>query len=370
VSHDTSNENSPSTVEEQGEAVTQGVQAVLPDGANRVAQVTVMPAQQLEAEEGAFAQLTTTQVIGTREAEDGVNVVMAPIPRALQEEAREEVGREGAGEGLEAAREGARGRGSKSSMRAVIGSESTQSVHADTGVFSPPCARGGMKGGATRGGARGGARGRGRESRGGARGSARGGVNADTGVFSPPRAREGARAGREATREEESPAALTQEVARALRVGAHGGGARGSARGGVHADTGVFSPPRTREGAREEREAMREEVSPAALMQEVAQAAQEGAHGVKWTLSSEQAAREGAHGVEWTLSSKKFFELDQLRRSSGELLTVHPASNSLQVVPHQDCSNTPQADLILNMLLNINDEYRKVIIIKLVSRNL
>jgi hypothetical protein len=41
VSHDTSNENSPSTVEEQGEAVTRGVQAVLQDGVNRVAQVTM-----------------------------------------------------------------------------------------------------------------------------------------------------------------------------------------------------------------------------------------------------------------------------------------------------------------------------------------
>ncbi len=144
-----------------------------------------------------------------------------------------------------------------------------------------------------------------------------------------------------------SPAALTQEVAQASRVGVHGGGARGSMRGGVHADTGVFSPPRAREGAREEQEATREEVSPAALTQEVVGAAQEGVHGVERTLSSERAAREGAHGVEWTLSSEKFFKLDQLRRSSGKLPTMHPAPNSLQVVPHQDCSNTPQADLIL-----------------------
>jgi hypothetical protein len=57
-----------------------------------------------------------------------------------------------------------------------------------------------------------------------------------------------------------------------------------------------------------------------------------------------------------------------LRRSSGKLLTVHQAPNSLQVVTHQDCStNTPQDDLILNMLLNIDDECHKVIIIKLVS---
>jgi hypothetical protein len=34
---------------------------------------------------GSFAQSTTTQVIGAQEAEDGVNVVMAPIAQALQE---------------------------------------------------------------------------------------------------------------------------------------------------------------------------------------------------------------------------------------------------------------------------------------------
>ena len=66
---DTSNENSPSTVEEQGEAVTRGVHAV------------------------------------------------------LREEAQEEVGREGAGDGVEATREGARGKGSQSTMRAARGSE-------------------------------------------------------------------------------------------------------------------------------------------------------------------------------------------------------------------------------------------------------
>ncbi len=79
-------------------------------------------------------------------------------------------------------------------------------------------------------------------------------------------------------------------------------------------------------------------------------------------------------GAVWTRAqgvraeSDIFFELDQLRRSSGKILTVHPVPNSLQVVTHQDCStNTPQADLILNMLLNINDECHKVIIIKFVS---
>jgi hypothetical protein len=59
---DTSNENSPSTVEEQGDAVTRGVHAL------------------------------------------------------LREEAREEMGREGAGELMEAAQEGARGKGSLSTI--------------------------------------------------------------------------------------------------------------------------------------------------------------------------------------------------------------------------------------------------------------
>ena len=212
------------------------------------------------------------------------------------------------------------------------------------------------------------------------RGSARGGVHADTGFFIPSPPFEGARAGQEATREEVSPAALTQDVEQAAREGAHGGGARGSARGGVHvhADIGVFSPPRASEDARAARAAMREELSPAALMQEVARAAQEGAHGgrvgAEWSKTGAARVRAQGVGAVWTRAlgvraeSDIFFELDQLRRSSGELLTVHPAPNSLQVVTHQDCStNTPQADLILNMLLNINDECRKVIIIKLVS---
>jgi hypothetical protein len=242
VSHDTSNENSPSTVEEQGDAVTRGVQAVLQDGVSHVAQVTAMQAQHLEAEERAnefFAQLTATQSLFGSSFD---TTAMARIAQALQEEAREEVGREGAGEGaqdrgsqslmraarrnestqgvhkdtgvfsppwatgdarggvrgvarggeargrrgLEAAREGAHGRGSQSLMLAARGSESTQGVHIDTGIFSPPCAREGTRGGAARGGARGGARGRRRGSGSSVRGSSRGGVHTDTGVFSPP----------------------------------------------------------------------------------------------------------------------------------------------------------------------------------------
>jgi hypothetical protein len=70
-------------------------------------------------------------------------VFSPPFAQASQEEALEEVGREGTGEGVEAAREGAQGRGSESTMHAARGSESTQGVHADTGVFSPPRARGG-----------------------------------------------------------------------------------------------------------------------------------------------------------------------------------------------------------------------------------
>jgi hypothetical protein len=70
-------------------------------------------------------------------------------------------------------------------------------------------------------------------------------------------------------------------------------------------------------------------------------------------------------------SDKNFFQVNQFRSSDllmvhqgCELLTVQPYS--LQVVP-QDSTTNNQADLILNMLLNINDECRKVIIIKLVS---
>jgi hypothetical protein len=180
--------------------------------------------------------------------------------RALREEEQEEVGREGAGEGVEATREVAQGRGSQSSMRATRGSESTQGVHKDTGVFGPPRATGGARGGAARGGARGGAIGRGRGSGGGARGSARGGVHANIGFFIPSPPFEGTRAGQEATCEEVCPASLTQDVEQAVREGVHGGGARGSARGGVHvhADTGVFSPLRAKEDAQKALAAMRE----------------------------------------------------------------------------------------------------------------
>jgi hypothetical protein len=47
------------------------------------------------------------------------------------------VGQEGAGDGVEAAQEGARGKGSQSTMRATRRSEPTPGVHTDTGVFSP-----------------------------------------------------------------------------------------------------------------------------------------------------------------------------------------------------------------------------------------
>ncbi len=160
------------------------------------------------------------------------------------------------------------------------------------------------------------------------RGSARGGVHADTGFFIPSPPFEGARAGQEATREEVSPAALTQDVEQAAREGAHGGGERGSARGGVHvhADTGVFSPPCAREDARAAQAAMREEVSPAALTQEVARAAQEGAYGggvgAEWSKTGAARARVRAQGVGAVCTraqgvraeSDIFFELDQLRR--------------------------------------------------------
>ncbi len=99
-----------------------------------------------------------------------------------------EVGGEGAGEGVEAAREVGQGRVSESLIRAARGSKSTQGVHADTGVFSPPRARGGTRGGAMIGGARGGARGHRRGSGGGAiGGSTRGGCA----FTSPPRAGDG-----------------------------------------------------------------------------------------------------------------------------------------------------------------------------------
>jgi hypothetical protein len=122
------------------------------------------------------------------------------------------VGQEGVGEGVEAAREVAQGRGSQSSMSAARGSESTRGVHEDTGVFSPPRATGGARGGVARGGTRGGARGRRRGSGGCTRGSTRGGVHADTGFFNPSPPFELARVGQEATRKEVSPAALTQDV--------------------------------------------------------------------------------------------------------------------------------------------------------------
>jgi hypothetical protein len=132
-----------------------------------------------------------------------------------------EVGREGAGEGVEAVREVGQGRVSESSIRATRGSESTRGVHADTGVFSPPRARGGTRGGSMIGGARGGARGHGRGSGGGAiGGSARGGCA----FTSPPRAGDGVQAAREAMRKEV-----------------------------------VFSPLRAREGMQEAREAMRKD---------------------------------------------------------------------------------------------------------------
>ncbi len=76
-----------------------------------------------------------------------------------------------------------------------------------------------------------------------------------------------------------------------------------------------------------------------------------------------------------SLSSENFFEVDQWRRSCGELLTVHPSFNlltpdSLQVAPQDsNTTNTQVADLILNMLLNIDYDCRKVIIIKLVSNS-
>ncbi len=63
------------------------------------------------------------------------------VHAVLREEAREEMGREGAGEGVEAAQEGARGKGIQSTMRAARGSESTPGVHTDSGVFSPPFAQ-------------------------------------------------------------------------------------------------------------------------------------------------------------------------------------------------------------------------------------
>ncbi len=68
---------------------------------------------------------------------------------------------------------------------------------------------------------------------------------------------------------------------------------------------------------------------------------------------------------------KNFFQVNPLR--SSEILPVHQGCEvpvvhpySLQVVP-QDSTTKTQADLILNMLLNINDECCRVIIIKLVS---
>jgi hypothetical protein len=73
-------------------------------------------------------------------------------------------------------------------------------------------------------------------------------------------------------------------------------------------------------------------------------------------------------------SSNNFFELNHFRSSElltanqgCELLTVQP--NSLQVLAHQDSNSNSQADLILNILLTLNDECRKVIIVKLVSHS-
>ncbi len=68
---------------------------------------------------------------------------------------------------------------------------------------------------------------------------------------------------------------------------------------------------------------------------------------------------------------KNFFQVNPLR--SSKLLPVHQGCEVpvvqpyyLQAVPQDSTSNT-QGDLILNMLLNINNECYKVIIIKLVS---
>ncbi len=67
----------------------------------------------------------------------------------------------------------------------------------------------------------------------------------------------------------------------------------------MHADTGVFSPLCTREDTQAAQVATCKEVSPAALTQEVAQAAQEGAHGCgvgsEWSKTG--AARVRAQGV-------------------------------------------------------------------------
>jgi hypothetical protein len=99
------------------------------------------------------------------------------------------------------------------------------------------------------------------------------------------------------------------------------------------------------------------------MHKEAHEEAQEAMLGVE---AMQEGAREGGGERELkspscaSLFSKNFFEVDLLRtRSFGELLAVHPsellmvhpAPSSLQVVP-QDCTNT-QADLILNMLLSI-----------------
>jgi hypothetical protein len=92
------------------------------------------------AREGGQGRGSESSIRAARGSESTLSVnvlMMAPIAQASREEAREEVGREGTGEGrVEAAQEGGQGRGSESSIPAARGSESTRGVHADTGVFS------------------------------------------------------------------------------------------------------------------------------------------------------------------------------------------------------------------------------------------
>jgi hypothetical protein len=140
----------------------------------------------------------------------------------------------------------------------------------------------------------------------------------------------------------------------------------------------VFSPLRAREGVREAREATCEEDLAALALASRVQEWSGEAHEER-KEATQEAVREGVNlcanrcEVSATISSENFFEVDQRRTSCGELLTVHPSfnlltPNSLQVAPQDsNTTNTQEADLILNMLLKIDYDCRKVIIIKLVS---
>jgi hypothetical protein len=142
----------------------------------------------------------------------------------------------------------------------------------------------------------------------------------------------------------------------------------------------VFSPLCAREGVREAREATcKEDHAALALASRVQEWSGEVHEERK--EATQEAVREGVNlcanqcEVSASLSSKNFFEVDQWRRSCGKLLTVHPSfnlltPNSLQVAPQDsNTTNTQEADLILNMLLNIDYDSCIVIIIKLVSNS-